>query len=60
MMPASRECVLNLLNENTEVKATATNEENVCDARPNLSNETLYHAVYIPLEYRNLSEEEGN
>jgi len=61
MTPASRECVLNLLNENIEVKATATNEdENVCDAHPNLPIEMLYHAVYIPLEYRDLSEGEGN
>ncbi|XP_018299937.1 ankyrin repeat and LEM domain-containing protein 2 isoform X2 [Mycetomoellerius zeteki] len=61
MTPESRESVVNLLNakENTEEKANTTNEgENVCDLQPNLPVETLYHAVYIPLEYKDQSDGE--
>ncbi len=63
MTPTSRESVINLLNvkENPENKANTTNEgENVYDLQPNLPVETLYHAVYIPLEYKDQSDEEGN
>ncbi|KAG5321554.1 ANKL2 protein, partial [Acromyrmex heyeri] len=60
MTPTSRESVVNLLNvkENPE-KANTTNEgDNVCDLQLNLPVETLYHAVYIPLEYKDQSDGE--
>jgi len=31
-----------------------------CNTRPNLSNEMLFYAVYVPPEYRDWSDEEGN
>lgn len=34
--------------------------ENACDVRPNLPAETLYHAVYIPPEYRESPDGKGN
>ncbi|KYN01665.1 PREDICTED: ankyrin repeat and LEM domain-containing protein 2 [Cyphomyrmex costatus] len=59
MTPASREFVVNLLNVKAEDKTIKTNEgENVCDVQPNLPIESLYHAVYIPLEYRDQSDGE--
>lgn len=61
MTSASHENVVDLLSESAEGTATAMNEvENVCDARPNLPTETLYHAVYIPLEHREPSGGKGN
>ncbi|XP_011883163.1 PREDICTED: ankyrin repeat and LEM domain-containing protein 2 [Vollenhovia emeryi] len=57
MTPTSRECGVNLPNEDTAGMADARNE-NMCEPRPNLPAEAQYYAVYIPLEHRNPDEEE--
>ncbi|XP_039313215.1 ankyrin repeat and LEM domain-containing protein 2 homolog isoform X2 [Solenopsis invicta] len=40
-----------MLNENIEKTAMSEGENVLCNTHPNLPVETLYHAVYLPLEY---------
>lgn len=64
---AARRCVMTLLNKLCDNKGVAMNENEdagatqaVCEPRPNLASEAVFHAVYIPQDKDSPENERGN